>query len=68
MSTLAIRGSASPFAYPKAMAPLFMIAIMLFLMAFQFMGTGILAEVIVRTYFETQDKTVYTIASRTGFD
>lgn len=48
--------------------PLFMIAIMLFLMAFQFVGTGILAEVIVRTYFESQDKTAYTIASRTGFD
>ena len=27
MSTLAIRGSASPFAYPKAMAPLFLIAV-----------------------------------------
>jgi len=48
--------------------PLFMVAIMLFLMAFQFIGTGILAEVIVRTYFESQDKTAYTIASRAGFD
>jgi glycosyltransferase involved in cell wall biosynthesis len=48
--------------------PLFMVAIMLFLMAFQFVGTGILAEVIVRTYFESQDKTAYTIASRAGFD
>ncbi|MDB4933646.1 MAG: hypothetical protein JWP87_618 [Labilithrix sp.] len=48
--------------------PLFMISIMLFLMAFQFLGTGILAEVIVRTYFESQDKTAYTIASRAGFD
>jgi glycosyltransferase involved in cell wall biosynthesis len=48
--------------------PLFMIAIMLIVMAFQFLGTGILAEVIVRTYFESQDKTAYTIASRAGFD
>ena len=48
--------------------PLFMVAIMFFLMAFQFVGTGILAEVIVRTYFESQDKTAYTIASRAGFD
>ena len=48
--------------------PLFMVAIMLFLMAFQFVGTGILAEVIVRTYFESQDKTAYTIASRAGFE
>jgi hypothetical protein len=37
-------------------------------MAFQFVGTGILAEVIVRTYFESQDKTAYTIASRAGFE
>jgi glycosyltransferase involved in cell wall biosynthesis len=48
--------------------PLFMVAIMLFLMAFQFVGTGILAEVIVRTYFESQDKTAYTIAFRAGFE
>lgn len=48
--------------------PLFMVAIMLFLMAIQFVGTGILAEVIVRTYFESQDKTAYTIAARAGFD
>jgi glycosyltransferase involved in cell wall biosynthesis len=48
--------------------PLFMIAIMLYLMAFQFVGTGVLAEVIVRTYFESQQKTAYTIASRAGFN
>ena len=30
-------------------------------------GTGILAELIVRTYFESQGKTAYSIASRAGF-
>lgn len=48
--------------------PLFMISIMLYLMAFQFMGMGLLAEIIVRTYFESQNKTAYTIARRAGFD
>ena len=48
--------------------PLFLIAIMLFLTGFQLIGTGILAEVIVRTYFESRDKTAYTIASRAGFE
>lgn len=48
--------------------PLFSIAIMCFLMGMQFIGTGILAEMIVRTYFESQDKPAYFIGSRAGFD
>ncbi|HKQ68173.1 MAG TPA: glycosyltransferase family 2 protein [Polyangiaceae bacterium] len=47
--------------------PLFLIAITCFLMGMQSIGTGILAELIVRTYFESQGKTAYTIASRIGF-
>ena len=47
--------------------PLFMIGITCFLMGFQFLGTGILAEMITRTYFESQDKTAYSIAARIGF-
>jgi glycosyltransferase involved in cell wall biosynthesis len=47
--------------------PLFLIAITCFLMGMQSIGTGILAELIVRTYFESQGKTAYTIASRVGF-
>jgi glycosyltransferase involved in cell wall biosynthesis len=47
--------------------PLFMIGITCFLMGFQFLGTGILAEMITRTYFESQNKTVYSIAARIGF-
>jgi glycosyltransferase involved in cell wall biosynthesis len=47
--------------------PLFLIAITCVLMGMQSVGTGILAELIVRTYFESQGKTAYTIASRVGF-
>lgn len=47
--------------------PLFLIGIMCFLMGMQFLGTGVLAELIMRTYFESQNKTAYTIAERVGF-
>ena len=47
--------------------PLFLIAITCFLMGMQSVGTGILAELLVRTYFESQAKTPYSIASRAGF-
>lgn len=47
--------------------PLFMVAIMFFLMGFQFLGMGLLAEIIVRTYFESQGKTAYSIASRASY-
>jgi glycosyltransferase involved in cell wall biosynthesis len=47
--------------------PLFLIAVTCFLMGVQSIGTGILAELIVRTDFESQKKTAYAIASRAGF-
>lgn len=47
--------------------PLFLIGIMCFLMGMQFLGTGVLAELMVRTYFESQNKTAYAIAERVGF-
>jgi hypothetical protein len=43
-------------------------AITCFLMGMQSVGTGILAELIVRTYFESQGKTACSIASRVGFE
>ncbi len=46
--------------------PLFSIAVMCFLMAMQFIGVGLLAEMIVRTYFESQGKPSYSIAARIG--
>ncbi len=48
--------------------PLFLIAITCALMGVQFLGTGLLAETIMRTYFESQDKTAYSVAERAGFD
>jgi glycosyltransferase involved in cell wall biosynthesis len=48
--------------------PLFSIAVMCFLMAMQFIGAGLLAEMIVRTYFESQGKPSYTIAARIGLE
>ena len=47
--------------------PLFLIGITCALMGMQSIGTGILAELIVRTHFESQRKTSYAIASRVGF-
>jgi hypothetical protein len=36
-------------------------------MGMQSIGTGILAELIVRTNYESQRKTSYAVASRVGF-
>ncbi len=47
--------------------PLFLIAITCVLMGVQFLGTGLLAETIMRTYFESQDKTAYSVSRRAGF-
>ncbi len=47
--------------------PLFLIAVTSALMGVQSIGTGILAELIVRTHFESQRKTAYAIAARVGF-
>ena len=44
-----------------------MIAVTSALMGMQSIGTGILAELIVRTHFESQRKTSYAIAARVGF-
>lgn len=43
--------------------PLFLIASFLILLGIQFLLMGLLAELIVRTYFETQKKTTYEIKS-----
>lgn len=43
--------------------PLFLIAIFLFLLGIQFLLMGFLAELVVRTYFESQKKTIYEIKS-----
>jgi glycosyltransferase involved in cell wall biosynthesis len=47
--------------------PLFLIAVTSALMGMQSIGTGILAELIVRTHFETQKKASYIVGTRLGF-
>jgi glycosyltransferase involved in cell wall biosynthesis len=48
--------------------PLFLIAVMCALVGMQSLGTGILAELIIRTHVDSQRKTSYAIASRVGFE
>ncbi|REG91942.1 glycosyltransferase family 2 protein [Algoriphagus antarcticus] len=43
--------------------PIMILGFILVLGGIQFITTGIIAEIIVRTYFESQDKTTYTIKS-----
>jgi glycosyltransferase involved in cell wall biosynthesis len=48
--------------------PLFLIALILLVIAFQFFGIGLLAEMLVRTYFESKGRESYLIRDRVGFD
>ncbi len=47
--------------------PLFLIAVTSALMGVQSIGTGILAELIVRSHFESQSKSAYGMGVRVGF-
>jgi glycosyltransferase involved in cell wall biosynthesis len=47
--------------------PLFIISMIFSLMAVQFLVLGLLAEIMVRTYFESQHKAPYVIGDRIGF-
>jgi hypothetical protein len=48
--------------------PLFLIAIMFVVTGVQFLGIGLIAEIMVRTYFESQHKTAYSISETANFD
>jgi glycosyltransferase involved in cell wall biosynthesis len=47
--------------------PLLVIAIVMFAVGVQFILMGLLAEMLVRTYHESQAKTVYTVREKLGF-
>ena len=47
--------------------PLFIISMIFSVMAVQFLVLGLLAEIMVRTYFESQHKPAYLIGSKIGF-
>ncbi len=49
-------------------SPLFMMAIMVFILGFQSLLMGLIAELLVRTYHESQGKTVYHIREMINFD
>jgi glycosyltransferase involved in cell wall biosynthesis len=48
--------------------PMFILAITCFLAGVQLVGMGLVAELLMRTYFEAQGKTAYRISARAGFD
>lgn len=48
--------------------PLILLAVFLFLLGVQFILLGLLAELQMRTYYESQNKPVYTIAELVNFD
>jgi glycosyltransferase involved in cell wall biosynthesis len=48
--------------------PLFLIAVMAALVSVQLLGTGLIAELLIRTNDESQGKRAYSIAGRAGFD
>lgn len=50
------------------LTPLPVIAIVMLAISVQFFLMGLLAEMLVRTYHESQDKTIYTVRERIGFD
>ena len=52
---------------PFILTPLPVIAIVLFAISMQFFLMGLLAEMLVRTYHESQDKAIYTVRERLGF-
>jgi glycosyltransferase involved in cell wall biosynthesis len=47
--------------------PLFILAAVAALVGVQLVATGIVAELVIRTYFESQDKRAYSIRGRAGF-
>lgn len=47
--------------------PLLLLAVMLELIGFQFITLGLLGEVLVRTYFESQGKSAYAVRSTANF-
>ena len=58
------------FAYGTSfiLTPLPIIAIVMLAISVQFILMGLLAEMLVRTYHESQDKTIYAVREKIGFD
>ncbi len=54
------------FGMPLANRPILLVAVMLVLIGLQFICSGLIAEVLVRTYHESQGKKIYAIRSVLG--
>lgn len=52
---------------PVLTSPFFLIAVMFVIMGFQSILMGLIAELQVRTYYESQDKPTYTVLRTMGF-
>ena len=48
--------------------PLPVLCIVMFAISIQFFLMGLLAELLVRTYHESQDKAIYAVREKIGFD
>jgi len=49
------------FGIPLGNRPLLLLAVLLIFMGMQFISMGLLGELQARTYFETQNKPIYTV-------
>jgi sterol desaturase/sphingolipid hydroxylase (fatty acid hydroxylase superfamily) len=56
------------FFIPVLDSPLFMLSSMFFILGFQSILMGLIAELLVRTYHEAQHKPTYTVKTTIGFD
>lgn len=56
------------FAVPMGNRPLLSLAIMMVLIGLQFLVFGLLAEILTRTYYESQDKPVYAVRRYIEYD
>ena len=52
---------------PVADRPLILLGILLTMLGVQLVTSGLLAEMVTRTYFESQDKPIYTVRDELGF-
>ncbi len=52
---------------PVADRPLMLLGILLTMLGVQLVTSGLLAEMVTRTYFESQDKPIYTVREELGF-
>ena len=56
------------FGMPLSDRPLLLFALVLFLLGVQFIIFGLLGELQIRTYYESQNKPIYYVRSKLGFD